>query len=340
MEEILTIIGNGFDLGHCLPTTFEKFIKSNSIFEKKYEVFRTSKNNWNEVENKYCELLCNKICSRKHVDISEIVDDIINNYGFDKYGNIDYYNYKSDLFNEEYEQIESLIMLLSDFENDFQIYLNKFCNSDTIKNCNYYEPVYEVLKSSTEIISFNYTKTIEILYKIKDIQHIHGILDDKIAIGTNSLDKAKESVISTEYPSINNFEKSKWGLQDLMCYYENDMENNLVKNQIIKSFFDQIVLENIKKENELFNLLDKKSKDSLIERNCIKDQLRNKKFEKVYIIGHSLGDADYSVLNAINKDAKIIYFYHSEHDIKIREKAMQALRWNYSLEEDTKLFKS
>ena len=27
MGEILTIIGNGFDLGHCLPTTFENFIK-------------------------------------------------------------------------------------------------------------------------------------------------------------------------------------------------------------------------------------------------------------------------------------------------------------------------
>lgn len=30
----LVIIGNGFDLGHNLPTSIDNFIKSNSKFEK------------------------------------------------------------------------------------------------------------------------------------------------------------------------------------------------------------------------------------------------------------------------------------------------------------------
>lgn len=32
--KILTIIGNGFDLGHLLPTSFDSFIQSNNDYNK------------------------------------------------------------------------------------------------------------------------------------------------------------------------------------------------------------------------------------------------------------------------------------------------------------------
>lgn len=47
----LVIIGNGFDLGHFLPTRISNFIHSNKYFSKKYEIFKGT--DWNEVESNY-----------------------------------------------------------------------------------------------------------------------------------------------------------------------------------------------------------------------------------------------------------------------------------------------
>ena len=41
-------------------------------------------------------------------------------------------------------------------------------------------------------------------------------------------------------------------------------------------------------------------------------------YDRVYIIGHSLGEADYSVFDAINKDAEVVCFYYSEGEKQIR----------------------
>lgn len=89
----LLIIGNGFDLGHNLPTRFDDFINSNfDILSKKYSEFRDENNNWSDVESKYKQLLCQVMRDRRWTDITEEVDDIIQGYGFNKYGEVDYYN--------------------------------------------------------------------------------------------------------------------------------------------------------------------------------------------------------------------------------------------------------
>ncbi|OYO67773.1 hypothetical protein CG709_17240 [Lachnotalea glycerini] len=111
--KILTIIGNGFDLGHDLPTQFDNFIKSNyNIFSQKYGAFRNENNNWKDVESQYKQLLCKIMRDRKGIDITEEIDNIIQGYGFNEYGEVDYYNYTSAAFMEEFEKQGGISFLL------------------------------------------------------------------------------------------------------------------------------------------------------------------------------------------------------------------------------------
>lgn len=67
-----------------------------------------------------------------------------------------------------------------------------------------------------------------------------------------------------------------------------------------------------KREAEVFSLWDAKNKDALTSRISAIDSLGKEHYDRVYIIGHSLGDADYSVFDAINKDTEVICFYYYE----------------------------
>ena len=63
--------------------------------------------------------------------------------------------------------------------------------------------------------------------------------------------------------------------------------------------------------------------------------LRSEHYDRVYIIGHSLGEADYAVLDAINKDAKVIYFYHSENECSERLRLLRDFKLEFEMIKDT-----
>ena len=69
-------------------------------------------------------------------------------------------------------------------------------------------------------------------------------------------------------------------------------------------------------------MLDVKSKDSLSYRQEIIEQLQSEHYDRVYIIGHALGEADYAVFDAINKDAEVIYFYHCKNEYTERQQVL------------------
>ena len=54
-------------------------------------------------------------------------------------------------------------------------------------------------------------------------------------------------------------------------------------------------------------------------------------------IGHSLGLADYSVLDAINKDAEVVCFYHSETEDM--EKTLKDLGLHYVMKPNTTIYR-
>lgn len=338
--KILTIIGNGFDLGHRLPTSFDEFIQSNlPLFSEKYSIFRSEDGTWNMLESLYGEQLCDILSNRSWHDITEIVDEIINDYGLTEYGEVNYFNYSSNVFEDEYNSIQYRISLLSEFEKDFQQYLCDKCGDNILANLKIFDSILHILTSSARIISFNYTKTIEIAYNIFNVDHIHGRVDTSIAIGSGTLDDAKESLIDVDYPTIDKFSRDKYGLQELSGYYDYDDEGNRYPNVFIEQFFNEVSASAIERETDVFNLLDVKNKNTMSSRIQVIDTLHREHYDKVYIIGHALGLADYSVFDAINKDAEVVCFYHSQDETAAMEKTLKNWGLRHILVSDSEIYR-
>lgn len=312
--KVLTIIGNGFDLGHNLPTRIYDFIQSNCKFQEKYQIFKgTNKGtNWNKLESNYKELLHTIMSNRPYGDPEEELDERLSNSDYEKYGYISYPSISSDKYIKEINEIEQLIKLLSDFEKDFLSYLLANCNKDKLQSVHPRKKILGILKSSSDIINFNYTQVIEEVYQIKHVNHVHGSLNEgNIAIGTAALDELKESLVDLTYPTKRPC-KNKYDFQETMKYYVEDMNGHLHEDDSIKSMFYEIGHYIKKNEHQLFELIDKKNKEALSSRQHIEENLKKEKYDTVFILGHSLDDADMSVFKKINKDAKI-YCYYYEH---------------------------
>lgn len=127
----LVIIGNGFDLGHNLPTQFKNFIESNEKYLQKYKIFKGE--NWNNIEENYKNLVIDIMKNREYVDVSEILESIISEFGFDKYGEIAYLHLESKEFLSEVNKVQELVELLTNFEKNFIKYLRKNCNQNFLK---------------------------------------------------------------------------------------------------------------------------------------------------------------------------------------------------------------
>lgn len=337
--KVLTIIGNGFDLGHGLPTRFDDFIQSNpTLFQEKYGVFRGSDGSWNAVESKFEELLRDVMNSRSWQALAEEVERILGDYGLNDYGEVNLYGYSFEAYDEEYDRISDFITLLGDFEKDFCTYLKICCSDRTVQLIAAKRLISRILKRSNLIITFNYTHTAELLYGAENIIHIHGDIDEAVAIGSGALEDAKNSTVDYEYPQRDSFSKDKDGLVDMMTYYTEDMDGRIVEDHFIRRFFDGVVAEASEREDELFALLDTKSKDSLDERRYTIDLLKNHSFDMVYIIGHSLGNADRSVFDAINKDAHVVCFYHGQEDKLQKEQILYHLGFDFEMVPDNSLY--
>ena len=117
----------------------------------------------------------------------------------------------------------------------------------------------------------------------------------------------------------------KHDLAEKMMYYVEDENGLSYEDEQMKSFFYEIKESVLKKEEELFTLLDKKSKDALSSRNGIKKFLEQEIFDEVVVLGHAIGDADMSVFGKINKSAKIkCYFYENRKG----EESQNKMRYN------------
>lgn len=337
--KILTIIGNGFDLAHRLPTSFDAFIQSNpSTFPEKYVIFRGGDGTWRDVENLYGAQLSDILNERCWHDITAVVEQVISDYGLNEYGEVDYYGFSSDAFEDEYQAIQFRVNLLTEFENDFQRYLREVCCKTRLSRLGTYDAVRTILASSDRIINFNYTSTVEVAYGISGVDHIHGSVDTSIAIGSGALDKAKETMIDDEYPTIDKFGRDKYGLQELIGYYDYDDEGNRYPKVFIERFFNEVASAANEREVEVFDLLEVKNKDALASRVCMIDSLKKEYYDKVYILGHSLGEADYAVFDAINKDAEVVCFYYAESEKKGMERVLKELGLRYTMVSNVEIY--
>lgn len=327
----LVIIGNGFDLGHGLKTRFSDFIASNEIYPKRYEKLKgqDEEPDWNNVEDNFKYLLIETMEDRNPFFLSEELENKIDEFGFDEYGDINYFTKdKSDNFDDEFNEILDDVNLLSVFEQEFLVYMNKECAPSRLRKLKPAKRVVEILQDTSLIISFNYTKLVEEVYHFDNVIHIHGVLENKdIFIGTESLQIYKKSVIDDTYPTDIPC-KDKYDYQEQMKYYIDDGEGNDYLNQSYIDTFNNIKESNTLKENDIFDLLDKKNKETLPLRKSVKERLKEEKYDEVYVLGHSLGDADFEVLNCINKDAKFYCFYYGDKPNEVMESTLKRLGVN------------
>lgn len=335
----LIITGNGFDKAHGLKTTFDDFISSSTIYPNKYSTFKNINNCWYNVEDRFKELVLEKLDElNNEVAVDDIVEEIIDTYGTDEYGEVLYYDYKSDAFRKETESISSLVLLLVSFETDFSDYLrNLYRDSQISSQFHPINSLKNLFDSASRVINFNYTNVIEMLYGIHNVEHIHGNINDEIVIGCDTFDRLTTTAIRADYPSGKASGRPKDVLIERMKYYEYDMEDNLIEREPIKRFFDDVVTKTQNNEKELFKWLKMKSKDFLDFRQTIINSLSNEEFDEVHIIGHSLGQADWSIFNSLNSKKTICYF-HDKDDYKRKTIYIKHNGWDIILRPDTEIF--
>ncbi len=135
MKKRLVVIGNGFDLGHGLKTNFNDFIETNKqALENKYKAMKNGGNGWAEIEQNFKKIL-NERMERVIIPffVDEALIDIIDNYGVNKYGDVNYYNYENQMFNSIIAEIDSWVGLFCEFEKEFLVYLKTRYSDENIR---------------------------------------------------------------------------------------------------------------------------------------------------------------------------------------------------------------
>ncbi|ATP41049.1 hypothetical protein CSE16_13865 [Solibacillus sp. R5-41] len=179
----LFIIGNGFDLGHGLPThywNFRMFLKEHHTiflneFEEKYTLWGEGlkKFLWNDIEfnlaNIHEDTLYEKMYQNTDLGLES--------------GNVGIEDTLSYHFGEEFNYIEKLTIYLKDWIEEVSQELDGANKKTTF-----------IKESSPDIfINFNYTTTLEEVYSIKKdrVLHIHGVVnsDDDLVLGHSNLDR-------------------------------------------------------------------------------------------------------------------------------------------------------
>ena len=193
----LFLIGNGFDLSHKLKTNYDDF---RNFLKKKYlasEDFYAITNlatlGINEIayidDNEIANVIFNLIdvstkeklwkdfeCSLGYLNFDEIFDHLQTGPIDD---NDEKYNPYHDAHNRE-DISSNFISVIPRIEDFFSEWISSIRIRKNVKNDNF-EKLID--KEQDYFITFNYTKTLEKLYYVRNICHIHGTIGGKLIFG-------------------------------------------------------------------------------------------------------------------------------------------------------------
>ena len=327
----LFVFGNGVDLAHGMKTTYQDFIESNKKeYQEKYGRFSDCDNLWNNIEDRHLKNIEEISDEREYVDIYEQTNQILQDYGLDKYGEPQYYGGSIEIYNNSIMELQEETEMIMEFEKDFKKYLQNNYNDDMIKQIKAFEMIKKALQNEENIIiNFNYTHTLEIVYGCENVIHVHGNIDDEIIIGCGKVDDLKtEKIDDTDPKDIPCADK--FDLQEKMIYFEEDG----YANEMIYNLFYTVKNEVHEKEKEFYDELEKRNKNNYKTRQSCIEKIKKEQFGSVYIIGHSLGNADYEVFDAINRETPVICFYHDKEDKNKKEIILEEMKFKYSLISD------
>ena len=286
--QCLYIIGNGFDCFHDLPTSYSDFGNYVKSHDKE---FYHNLNNWfptfiNNQKKKIFPLWTDFENGLKEIDQELLWQFIYDN--FVQYG-------AEDWKDEDNHRIQYIIQnLLDSITNKLKHYLiNWICPINVMNSSKRLR-----LEADAIYFTFNYTKTLELYYKIpqKQIIHIHGTTDNPDSIITGHNMKILQPV--NDFDDIRLFE----------C--EKIIQNNYFQKTLKP--VDSLIHKNLK----FFNSLQYVS--------------------EIKVIGHSINDIDlpyYKIITQnIKKDSKwSIFFKDKESMLKqynVRKKILNNLGVN------------
>ncbi|GHX02067.1 bacteriophage abortive infection AbiH family protein [Vibrio cholerae] len=162
----LYIIGNGFDLYHNIPSSFQHF--KNFVFNSNQELFDAVErylpvsNNWSDLESSLAD-----------VDVDGIIESALEFLA--PYNSEDW----SDAYHHDYQyEIVKIVSMLSEvLLEQFRYWLSTLEVPNNDELC--ISPI--VLDRNAKFLSFNYTNTLEKTYLINDekVIHIHGKIEDE-----------------------------------------------------------------------------------------------------------------------------------------------------------------
>lgn len=188
----LFIIGNGFDISHGLKTSYEDFHK---YLKKKYPDAKQSLSIPNYIVDGHgndvpsCEdevigfieqLLCD-VDGEKWSNLESSLGKI----DFENY--IDDYNYNEeeddDLWDEMYCN-ESSAMSLTYPILEIPLYFSQWISTINLNNIICKEDFLSLINKNFDLfLTFNYTKTLEHVYGIENVCHIHGMQGEDLLFG-------------------------------------------------------------------------------------------------------------------------------------------------------------
>lgn len=286
----LFIIGNGFDLEHELPTHFKKNFKSiaegNEQRTDFWDIYQSSNSDiWSDFEN-----------CLAHPDFNEL-EEIFRGYEPD--------------FSSDYERDRNAIITQVDLSGRLEESLYDFANlaEQKIVNKKALSKFSKYFNHDDLFISFNYTHTLEQLYKItsNQILHIHGeVGKDNLLLGYPEGEFQPDLYY---YDLIGKGQGNVVGI-DYRDYIERMQENESI------DFYTR---------EACIGLYDKaESFCKPIQLDKLNDFLQAKEPEEIIIIGHSCGIVDYKYFEEFHKKYPAIKwtFYYYDEETKCKIEAM------------------
>lgn len=286
----LVIIGNGFDLAHGLPTSFDPDFKEIAEKHESYASFwdcyqSKETNIWSDFENllAYPELESLEKC------FEAFTPDYFSDHERDR-----------NAINTQVDISGNLEEALFDFADKAE---KKILNSKPRAN------FIEEFTVNDFFINFNYTLTLEILYKIPKhkVLHIHGAVNEsKLILGYPEGDFKPESYFEETIVDSGYF------IEKNVYEYIDSIEDSYIRI----AYHD---------------LLSKcKSFSKKYKTDELKKFINNKKIHKIMVIGHSYA-IDFPYFQLLNQSFENIEWclgWHTQEDKKAAEKLVEHLEIN------------
>lgn len=253
MIKRLFIVGNGFDLAHNLPTTYEEDFKriaeNNESVRNFWELYSfDGPKIWSDFEN-----------CLAHPDFNSL-EEIFNGYFPDYYS--------------DYESDRTAIIVQADISGNLKKSINDFAYlaEKAIDNASPMKKYLKLFNESDLFISFNYTHTLERLYGVdsNNVLHIHG------EVGQNNLLLGyPEGEYNPEKYSYDPTFKGKGRFieLDISDYVERMAEENMFDYYLVTAY--ETLIEKTKKFCKKYQF------DNL------SNFLKDKTIDEIEIIGHS-----------------------------------------------------